>query len=161
RVGVHDAGDGVVVDVAVARGDELDASDALFFGFVREHRAADDVADGVDARDVGREVVVDDHDAARAHGDADLVETEAVRVRYAAHREQHTITTQRLAAFDVDHTGAVLAGRAEHTRAEPEFEPLALENALRELRDFLVHAGQNAVEIFDHGHVRAQPRPDG
>ena len=61
--GVDDAGDRVVVDVAVAAGERLDAGDALLLGLVREHRAPDHVADGVDARR-GRGEVLVDRDAA-------------------------------------------------------------------------------------------------
>ena len=45
--------------------------------------------------------------------------------------------------------------------AEAELQPLALEQ-LESLRgDFIVHAGQDAVEEFQHGHLGTEPRPDG
>ncbi len=45
-------------------GDLLDADDAFMLGLVGEHRRAGDVADRIDARDVGLAVAVDDDAAA-------------------------------------------------------------------------------------------------
>ena len=61
--GVDDPRHGVEVDVPVLAGDALGHRDALFLGLVREHRAAHDVADRPDVRQVGPALVVD-HDAA-------------------------------------------------------------------------------------------------
>lgn len=47
RVGVHNAWHAIVVDVHVAAFHALDADDALVLGFVGQHRAVDDVADGI------------------------------------------------------------------------------------------------------------------
>lgn len=47
-MGVDDAGDGSVVDVAVARLDVFYGCDAFFFGFVGEHGAEGYVADTAD-----------------------------------------------------------------------------------------------------------------
>ena len=41
-----------------------------------------------------------------------------------------------------------------------ELEALLLEQALRLLADFAVHAGQDAVEELDHRHLGAEPTPD-
>ena len=62
-MGVDDAGDGAVVDVAVAGFDVFYGGDAFFFGLVREHGAKGDVADTADVR-VGRAVFRVDDDAA-------------------------------------------------------------------------------------------------
>lgn len=58
-MGIHDAGDGVVVDVAVAFGDVFDAGDSFFFGFVREHGAEGAVADYADVGQFGPVLFVD------------------------------------------------------------------------------------------------------
>lgn len=58
-MGIHDARDGVVVDVAVAFGDVFDAGDGFFFGFVREHGAEGAVADDADVGEFGPVLFVD------------------------------------------------------------------------------------------------------
>ena len=58
-MGIHDAGDGVVVDVAVAFGYVFDAGDGFFFGFVREHGAECAVADDADVGEFGPVLFVD------------------------------------------------------------------------------------------------------
>src|SRR4029079_18612371 len=58
-LGVNDAGNRVVVDVAIAGHDSLDAGDALFGRLVRQHRTGDNVTDSIDVWHVGREIVID------------------------------------------------------------------------------------------------------
>ena len=50
RIRVNDAGDNVIVHVPGFARDQFDAGDALLLGFVRQHRAGNDVADRVNAR---------------------------------------------------------------------------------------------------------------
>ena len=45
-------------------GDFLDADDALMLGLVRQHRRARDIADGVDARNIGAAIAVNDNTSA-------------------------------------------------------------------------------------------------
>jgi hypothetical protein len=80
RVCVGDAGNGVVVDMAVAGDDLFDAGDAFFFGFMGEHGAGNDVANGVEAGHVGGEMFVDFDAAALVGFDGDLAEAELVGV---------------------------------------------------------------------------------
>ena len=61
---VDHPGHGVEVDVAMLAGDALGDRDAFLLGLVREHRAAHDVADRPDVRQVGAAVVVDRDEAA-------------------------------------------------------------------------------------------------
>jgi len=56
---IDHAGDGVVVDVAVAGDDLLGTGDALFLGLVGQHWPANNVADGIDAFDGGSKMLVD------------------------------------------------------------------------------------------------------
>ena len=57
---VHDAGNAVVVDVAVALCDVFDAGDGFLLGFVRQHGAKGAVADDADVGELGAEFLVDD-----------------------------------------------------------------------------------------------------
>src|SRR5579859_1268466 len=59
---VDDAGDGTVVDVAVASFDVFDGGDTFFFGFVSQHGAEGHVADTADVG-VGSAVLGVDDDA--------------------------------------------------------------------------------------------------
>src|SRR5438067_11892794 len=59
RVGVNDAWDGIVIYVARFSGNDLNARNALIFGLVREHRAGNDVANGVDSFDIRPKMPVD------------------------------------------------------------------------------------------------------
>lgn len=69
---VHDARDGIIIDVAVRFRDELDGSDGFFFGLVREHGSECAVADDADVRDFGAIFGVDDEAAAVVHFEADF-----------------------------------------------------------------------------------------
>ena len=64
--GVDDRRDRAVVHVRRLAGDHLGGDDALLLGLVREEHAADRVADGVDVREVGAHLRVDEDLAARA-----------------------------------------------------------------------------------------------
>ena len=58
-VGVDDFWDCVVVHMATEPGHVFDGGDALFLGFVRQHRTWDDITDGPYAVDRGRVAVID------------------------------------------------------------------------------------------------------
>src|SRR6266849_5796363 len=57
--GVNDTGDGVVVHVGFLAGEAFGEGNALFLGFMGEHGAGDQVANGEDAGHVGLEILVD------------------------------------------------------------------------------------------------------
>ena len=82
-MGVHDAGDGVVVDVAVAFGYVFDAGDGFFFGFVREHGAEGAVTDYADVRQFGPVLFVDYEAAFVVDFEADVFKAQAGGVRSA------------------------------------------------------------------------------
>ncbi len=75
--------------------DRLDADHALMLGLVRQHRRACDVADGVDAGNVGLAVAVD-HDAAAVGLDAELLQPKALDVADHADRRDHPLELDRL-----------------------------------------------------------------
>ena len=80
----------LVHGVRVQALDRLDADDALVLGLVGEHRRARDIADGVDAGDVGAAEPVGD-DAAALGLDAELLEAEALDVADHADRRDGAI----------------------------------------------------------------------
>src|SRR5262249_21357788 len=124
RLGVDDAGDRVVIYVAIAGDNVLDAGHALVLGLVRQHRPTDGVADGVDARRAGLEVLVDADAAAVVGLDADRVETHIGGVRHAADREQNPVTLDRLGAFALDDAGFAFHTGGCHATAEMKLDAL-------------------------------------
>jgi hypothetical protein len=75
-VGVHDAGDCAVVDVAVVLGDVLDGGNGLLLGLVGEHGTESAVTDDADVRDLGAVLLVDHEAAAVVSLKTDLLEAE-------------------------------------------------------------------------------------
>ena len=144
-------------------GEDFGQRHPLVLGLVRQHRPAHDVADRVDGRYVGGEMIVDDHLAAFG-GDAERLQPQTLRAGTAADRHQHDfrLERQRRAA------GGGLDRRLNALRRfldcddlmrQMELEALLLQQALRLLADFAVHARQDAVEEFDHRHLGAEPAP--
>ena len=159
--GVDDAGDRVVVDVAVAGDDALDAGDAFFLGLVREHRARDHVADGVDAArassrkcsSTGMRPCVVELDADRARGRGPSVFGTRPT---ATSTRSHAIGS--LPSISTTHAVALRRCAPVTRAAEAELEALLLEDLLRLVGDLGVHAGQDAVEVLEHRDLRAEPR---
>ena len=90
-VRVHNAGNAIVVDVAVALCDVFDAGDGFFFGFVREHGTEGAVADDADVGELGAELLVDDQASAVVGFNADVFETEAGGVGASADGDENDV----------------------------------------------------------------------
>ena len=156
---VDDSRDRVVVDVAVPRDHALDASDAFFLGLVGQHRAPDHVADRIDAFDRGGEVIVD-RDASSFIGcEPDGIESETVGVRHTPDGDQHAVALDGVGAVAFDRHAVPFDPRADDLAAQLEHHALLPENLVGFLRRLGVHAGQDAVEVFEHRHLRAEPEP--
>ena len=110
-LGVGHAGDVDVGDRARCEAaDFLSDEDALLEAAVGELQAGRDVADGVDARDVGAQALVDEHPAA-LHGDAGLLEAESLGLRAAAHGDEKDVAVECLAVLECDVDARVVLGR--------------------------------------------------
>jgi hypothetical protein len=165
RRGVDHARNGVVVHVPGLARDNFRNRNALILGLVRQHRAAHDVADGVDALHIGRKMVVDLDPTAIVDRDACFLQAETFGVGDAADADQHDVRFQRLCRaasrrFDADlqrFTGRI---DTRDLRAELECHALLFQHALELPRDLAVHTRQNAIEEFHHGDLRAEPAPD-
>ena len=88
RIRVNDAGDDIVVHVPGFARDQFDAGDAFLLGFVRQHRARDDVADRVNAGDVGAEHLIHFDPAAVVERDPYLVCADAFGKSAATDRDE-------------------------------------------------------------------------
>ena len=91
---VHDRGDGVVVDVAVALFDKLDGRHAFFLRLVREHGAEGAVADDADVREFGAILFVDYESAFVVDFEADVFETKTGGVRAAPDGDEHNVRVE-------------------------------------------------------------------
>ena len=97
-------------------------------------------------------------------GQPDLVEAEIVGVRTAPDRDEDDIGLdgRRLAAlggFNREGRLAVRNGGAGDLGPGLDVEALLLEDLGAFLAHFLVHAGQDLVEIVDDGDLCAEPQP--
>src|SRR5699024_6115073 len=112
-LGIGDAGHRVVVDVAAAGLDRLDAGHAVLLGLVGEHRARDDVADGVEALGAGAEGGVALHAAALVALHPARLQPQALGVGLAADGDQDTVGLDRVLALDL-HDRLALRALAGH-----------------------------------------------
>lgn len=83
-MGIHDRGDGIVVDMAVAAFDVLNGRDAFLLGFVRQHGPEGAVADDTDVRNLGAVLLIDNKAAFVVDIKTNVFETEARGVCAAA-----------------------------------------------------------------------------
>ena len=107
---------------------------------------------------------VDDDAAAVVLLHAGLVEAEPVGVGHAADRDQHDIGFDRFGRAALGRLDLGLQRRARRIDAgdlgaELEGDALLFQDALRLPADLVVEARQDAVEEFDHRHLRAEPPP--
>src|SRR5258708_34416615 len=84
RRGIHNTWDNVMVHVPGLAGDNFRDRDTLVLGLVREHRARDHVADGLDALHIGRKMRVDLDAAVIIYRDACFLQPEAFVIRQPA-----------------------------------------------------------------------------
>ncbi|HEX2973642.1 MAG TPA: hypothetical protein VHP11_15010, partial [Tepidisphaeraceae bacterium] len=77
--------------MAVAFDEVLDAGDAFLFGFVGQHRAANDVADGVDALRGSGEVFLHGDAPLGIRLDGDGFQAQIVDVGFAAGGDEHFV----------------------------------------------------------------------
>src|SRR5688572_12757351 len=126
-MGVHDAGNGIVIDVTVAGDKMFDAGDTFFLRFVRQHRAADDIADGEDAGGGGGEVIVNGDAAFVVELDVHGFEAELLRVGLAADGHQDAVADDGFGAFGFDDAIGAFDEGGTDFGSEAEFQALLLE----------------------------------
>ena len=164
RPGVDHGRDRLVVHVPGLPGDQLDDGDTFLLGLVRQHLAADDVADGEDAGDVGLEVVVDLDEAALGQLDAHRLEAEPVDVWPPADGDEDDVGLQcfgltAVARLDGEGDAGIREPRPGDLGAQAELQPLLLQDALHLLRHLAVHPRQHLVEELDDGDLGTEPPP--
>src|SRR6185437_14867024 len=167
-VAEDDRRDAADVHLRLVTGDHLGHHLRLVRRLVGQHRLPRDVADGVDAGDVGAELAIDGDEAA-LDLDADLLEAEPFGVRAAPDRDQHLVGLDRLwrptFAADLDGDGGAppLLGPRFGLGAGHHLDPQLLELARDELDDLRVVPRQDVRQRLDDRHLGAElgvERPD-
>ena len=118
--------------------DRLDADDAFMLGLVRQHRRTRDVADRIDARDVGLAVAIDRDRAAALGLHAELFQAQVLDVADNADRRDDAVDGHLLRAFGVlDRRGNAVGVAVElyDLGAGEDLDALLLECLAREGRD--------------------------
>ena len=163
--GVDDARNGVVVDVRRLARHRFDRGDAFLLGLVRQHGPGDRVADGEYPFHAGLEPPVDGDEPAVVALDPRPLQPEAVGEWPPPDRDQDRVAVEGLAAAAADRLkrhpqGVFPPLGTDHPGGGPERHALPFEQAGHLPGDLAIHCRQDAVEILDDGHPRAQPLPD-
>ena len=166
-VGVHDAGDGGVVDVAVALLDVLNGSNGLLLSLVGQHGAEGHVTDHTDVRQLGAVLLVNDQTATVVLVDTDTLEVQALGVWPTANGDQDNIRVQglllaTLGGLHVQGNGSTASVAVGDLGVGLELDTLLAEDLLRLLGDLGVHTGTTdlAQELND-GDFGSETRPNG
>jgi hypothetical protein len=91
RVGVHDAGNGAVVDVPVSLADVLNRCDTLLLGLVRQHSSEGDISNYADVGNLGAVFLVNDNAASLVGFDTNVLETKAGGVGSTANSDKDNV----------------------------------------------------------------------
>jgi len=153
----------IEIDMPVLSRDALRDGDALLFRLVREHRAADDIADRPHVREVGPALRVDGDEAALVERQLDRIGSKARGVRHAADRDDQPIVSRllRLAVGILVADDDIVRARldAGDCDARVNDEPLLREHALRFLRHRFVRGAEERGQRFEDGGLGAKAPP--
>ena len=133
---------------------------------VREHRLADDVADGENVRHVGAHLVIDRNETAVGDDDTGLVRADLLAVGTAPDRHEDQIVElrlgRRLLAFEADVDRILLSlRRATVLVFEHDSVEARLVHLLPDLHQVAVGALHQAVEHFHDVEAGAERRIHG
>src|SRR5450830_601080 len=99
RIGVGHRGNHAGVEMALLACRSFCRDVRFVHRLVRQHRLADQIADGKNVRHVGAHLAVDRDEAAICHGHAGLVSGDLLAVRAAADGHQHQVVDLRFGAL--------------------------------------------------------------
>ena len=165
RIGVGDGRDRARVEEGLVTGDDFGGDLGFVSGFVREHRFAADVADGVDMRHVGALLFVDRDIAALVDGDACSIGLDVTAIGPATHRHQCGVKDIRsgfsVGAFEGDLEAILLRFDFRDFGFEQDFFVALFDAFCQRAHHVFVGAGDQAVHQFNHGDFRTQRVIDG
>src|SRR5438874_121972 len=104
----------------------FDAGHTFLLGFVRQHWAGNNVADGINSRSARREVFADRYLPFCGQLDPDFFEAEILGVWLASDGHEHAVAFDWCAAFPLDNTPALFDAGRGNFGLQMEFEPLLL-----------------------------------
>ncbi len=125
---------------------------------VCELQSGNDVADGVEARDVGLEALVGDNKST-VDGDTDLLEAKVCGRRATAHSDEQQFGLDRVAVLQCHNNTFVGLRHALEAHAEGELDSALAESTLELLADRLVLVRYKVRESFDDRHIGAPRLP--
>src|SRR5690606_12952934 len=159
---VDHAGDQIVIDRGFLAGDALGHHYALFHALMRQHRAAHDIADCINAGHFRFAILVDKNQPALIERDTAVGCEQALALRTAANSDNKLVEHFLLLALGIgvaDRNLSILHFTASHAGAEADIQPLLGQRALRVLGDLAIHHRQKFLECFQHHDLRADTRP--
>lgn len=166
-VGVHDGGNGGVVDVAVALLDVLDGGNGLLLGLVSQHGAEGNVTDNTDMGKLGAVLLVDDQTATVVLVNTDALEVQALSVGTTANGDQDNISIQGLLLATLSRlntqgdSGAAVITLGD-LGASLELNALLAQDLLGLLGNLGIHTGTtDLTKELDNGNLSTKTGPDG
>lgn len=162
-MGVYDTWNGIVIDVSALTSDVLNTGDALFFGFVGQHGATNNVADSVDAGNVCLEVIVDFDLAALGHGDSGFLQAQTFGVWPPASTDKNMVGLKNnlvasLNRLNCDFSSIAQILAREHLMANHNLHALLRQNLIQHRRHLQIEAGTDLIQKLHNRNFRAQPR---
>ncbi len=166
-VGVHDAGDGGVVDVAVSLLDVLDGGNGLLLSLVGKHGTESAIADDTDVAGLGAVLLVNHQATPVILLETRVLKTQTLGVRTAADGDKNDISIQGLLLATLgrlhgERDGSTAVVTLGDLGAGLELDALLAEDLLGLLGDVGVHTGTtNLVQELNDGNLGSEAGPDG
>jgi hypothetical protein len=166
-VGVHNAGDGSVVDVTVTSLNVLNGGDGFLLGLVGQHGTESAVTDDTDVGNLGAVLLVNDETAAVVLLDSNALEVQALGVRLAANGDKDDISIEgllltALGGLDVEADSSTTDITGDNLGTGLELDALLTQDLLGLLGDLGVHAGAtDLAEEFNNSDLSTETGPDG
>lgn len=166
-VGVHDGGNGGVVDVTVALLDVLDGGNSLLLSLVGQHGTEGNITNDADVGDLGTELLVDDETTTVVLVNANVLNVKTVGVRATANGNENNIGIEglllaTLGSLNVEADGSTAVVTAHDLGVGLELDTLLSEDLLSLLGDLSVHTGAtDLAEELNDGDLSTKTGPDG
>mmetsp|Transcript_10278 Transcript_10278/g.17967 ORF Transcript_10278/g.17967 Transcript_10278/m.17967 type:complete len:392 (-) Transcript_10278:310-1485(-) len=165
-MGVDHRRDGVVVDVASTIDNVLGYRNTFLLGLVGEHGSGDCIADGIHVGQRRLEVLVGLDALPLVQLNTDILESKLFREGPASCGDEHVVGCQCLFRSALSWTDSQMdliafdLG-AKNLGADDELHALLLQNLAEHARKFVVNEWDDAIQVFDDGHLGAEASPHG
>lgn len=166
-VGVHDGGNGGVVDVTVTLLDVLNGGNSLLLGLVSQHGAEGNITNDTDVGDLSAELLVDDETTTVILVNANVLNVETLGVGATTDGNENNIGIEglllaTLGRLNVEADGSTAVITAHDLGVGLELDSLLSKNLLSLLGDLSIHTGAtDLAKELDDGDLSTKARPDG